>query len=133
MYAYTEPVIDREPDLAAIRAVLVDQIRRKPEPEPAPRVESSARAGDRWLRASRLASARRVLRVLENDARIALALGVAPSTVGRWRGGRHAPTVRHWRRLWALGHLLAAAGPHRLHPGVQILDRAAGNGHAATL
>ena len=36
------------------------------------------------------------------DRVIAIALGLSPRTIARWRCGQHRPTPRHAYQLWAL-------------------------------
>jgi hypothetical protein len=106
MPEYPDSINDHQPDLVAVRAMLVEQIRAKPEPVG----ESPARAEDRWRRDGRLADARCVLRAVHSNARIATALDVTPRTIRYWRAGKHSPNVKHWRQMRALGGLLFDVG-----------------------
>ena len=89
------------PALAAARARLLEVIRQRPKPKPAPVVIHTGRRAD----------AVRILRSIPGTKNVAIALRVAPSTVWRWRAGACVPTVRHWRKLRSLRALTWEARP----------------------
>jgi hypothetical protein len=81
-----------QPELGAARAALLALLERGAAPPARPAVPPV------------LNHTQRTMRPLANapDRAIAIALGVTPRTVGRWRRGEHRPTPRHAYRLWAL-------------------------------
>jgi hypothetical protein len=60
----------------------------------------------RWQRKNRHLAIQRVLQPIPETTLIAKTIGVAPSTVRRWRASTHSPTRRNCQRVRALGALL---------------------------